>query len=494
MYRLVLYGLTLMAVYAIVAGFLGQLSYGGWSLLVSLVILCFGVGFGNYIFAKLFKAPANIESQWISAFILFFVLTPTATFWGADAYILLAAAVLAMASKYVFAYHKKHIFNPVAVSLVIIALVGNGQGSWWVGTPVMLPIALIVGLLIVRKIRRFSMFWSFIVTSIATIIFVFNPLGISIQDTLKGAFLSFPVIFFATIMLTEPLTMPPSRKWQIVYGAIVGILFSLPYSLGPIYSSPEIALVIGNIFSYIVSSKRRYIFTLKSRTQLSPLIHDFAFTPDAKVEFKAGQYMEWTFPHEHPDTRGNRRFFTVASSPTEPEVHLGVRIQQDGSSFKDALLSLETGGIIAAGSLSGDFTLPNDQNIKLAFVAGGIGVTPFRSMIKYLVDTKQKRDVTLFYACAAENDFVYKDIFTEAERKIGLKVVYIVTDAAKISEQWKGKTGYLTKEIISEVTGDFSSHVFYLSGPDAMVQNYKKMVLKSGVKRSNVRTDYFPGF
>lgn len=492
MYRLVLYGLSVIALVAIVYGFIGILSFSGFQLIISLALLCAVCYFSNIFLAFAFGAPRNVESVWITAFILFLILAPLASV--NEALVLVIAAVLAMASKYIFAIHRKHIFNPAAIAAVILALAGNGVATWWVGSPALAPVVLIVGLLIVRKIRRFSMLGSFVFASVVVMVFVGIKAGTPIGEILWETIASWPLIFFGTIMLTEPLTAPPTKRLQIVYGLIIGAIFSSQFHIGMFYSTPEMALIIGNIFSYVVSSKRKLMLTLKNKTQLSPLVYDFAFAPDHKLDFMPGQYLEWTLPHAHSDDRGNRRYFTIASSPTESEIHLGVRIQQDGSSFKEALLNMKEGDCMTGGSLAGEFTLAKDPAEKLVYIAGGIGVTPFRSMIKYLIDIKEKRDIVLFYACASETDFVYGDIFDQAEKEIGLKVVRVVTDALKVSPEWKGKTGFITKEMVAAEVVDFADRTYYLSGPDAMVQNYKKMILGMGVKRGRVHTDYFPGF
>src|SRR5258708_34079548 len=108
--------------------------------------------------------------------------------------------------------------------------------------------------------------------------------------------------------------------------------------------------------------------------------------------------MEWTVGHAHSDTGGNRRYFTLASSPTEKEVHLGVRFYDPSSSFQRAVVELPAGSTIVAGQVAGEFTLPKDPQKKLVFIAGGIGITPFRSMVKYLLDRDEKRAITLFYS------------------------------------------------------------------------------------------------
>ena len=117
---------------------------------------------------------------------------------------------------------------------------------------------------------------------------------------------------------------------------------------------------------------------LKEKVQLAPDIYDFIFVPTRKFAFAPGQYMEWTLGHDEPDSRGNRRYFTLASSPTENTLRLGVKFYQQSSSFKSALLAMDQQSEIVAAQVAGDFVLPDDPRQKCVFIAGGIGITPFR--------------------------------------------------------------------------------------------------------------------
>ncbi len=474
MYRLVFYGLLVLVAYAVVLGFVGKLAYSGVELLESLAILLVVCGAVNWGFSKLLRAPINTESFMITALILFFVMLPAVMV--PDAAVLALVGVLAMASKYLLAIKRKHIFNPVAIAAVILGALGIGNAFWWVATLWMLPPTLILGLLIVRKIRRFAMVLVFVAVS-TLLLFVQG-------NSLEVIATSWPIIFFATIMLTEPLTTPPSRPLQAVYAVIIGVLFSLQFHIGALYSSPELALVIGNIFSYLVSSKQKLRLKLVSKKPLAVNMYEFTFMPTEQLRFTAGQFIEWTLPYWGGDIRGNRRFFTIASSPTEQEVRLGVKIIPQGSSFKKILVDLQEGQELVAAGLGGEFTLPTNPKTKIVFIAGGIGVTPFVSMIRYLLATKQKRDITLFYACVNDFDFAYMDLFEQAKRELDLKFVPVVTS----------KDGFITPEMVKQNVSDYKARTFYLSGPDAMVRTYEKLLKRLGVSRWNIKKDYFPGF
>jgi ferredoxin-NADP reductase len=366
--------------------------------------------------------------------------------------------------------------------------------SWWVATPVMLPAVFIVGLLIIRKIRKFSLFFTFSIVVVIEMIFFGFTYNLLPQKVLTQLLLSWPFMFFASIMLTEPLTMPPTRKLQMLYGALVGFLFAFQLPLGPIFFTPELALVAGNIFSYFVGSKQRVILVLQGVDKLSSTIYNYRFRPSEKLKFKAGQYAEWTLPHKNPDARGNRRFFTIASSPTEDEIMLGVRISDDGSSFKRALLNLKVHDKISLGSLAGDFTLPEESNKKLVFLAGGIGITPFRSILKYLIDKNEVHDIVFFHSCSNGDDFVYDDIIHDAEEKIGLQMHCLLSERDDAPKEFKGEFGHLTFEMLKQAVPDYKERVFYISGSNAMVDMSKETLRNAGVKNSEIVTDYFSGY
>ncbi len=514
MYRLVLHSLTVLALIAVIFGFSGILAFGGLTFLGSgflLVASCYG---SNLIFAKIFRAPRNSESALITGLILFFMMTPLLQI--NDAPILVLAGVLAMLSKYVFAIRHKHVFNPAAIASFLLIVSGSGLSIWWAGSLVMLPFVAIAGLMIVRKIRRSALFFAFLLSALSMIMIFGIINNVAPLDSFIQAFTSWPLLFFGTYMLTEPLTAPPTKPLQILYGILVGILFGSQFQLGPIYSSPELALLVGNIFSFLVSPKLKLKLYLKEVKTVATDVYEFVFSPlpspvrstdkdtpnFQKFNFKPGQYLEWTLPHKNTDNRGNRRYFTIASSPTEPDFHLGVRIQQnDSSSFKKALLSMKKGDSISVSQLSGDFTLPaksQKSGQKIVLIAGGIGITPFRSMIQHELgtstDSTQKRDIILFYACAKIDGFAWKDFFESASQKINLKTYMIVSTQPINPQNWQGKIGYITVDMIKETIPDFQERIFYLSGPNAMVNSYKNMLLKLGIQHKNIRTDYFPGF
>jgi hypothetical protein len=187
----------------------------------------------------------------------------------------------------------------------------------------MTPFALL-GWLIVRKIRKESMMMSFFISSLMTMLAFSFINGGNLLTTIRQIAFASPIFFFAFVMLTEPLTTPPTKRLQTAYGVLVGVLFAPQFHIGGFYTTPETALMLGNIFSYVVSPKQKIISTVTEKIQIAPDMLDFLLKPAKKLTFLPGQYMEWTVGHSRPDSRGNRRYLTIASSPTEDAIRLGV--------------------------------------------------------------------------------------------------------------------------------------------------------------------------
>jgi ferredoxin-NADP reductase len=491
MYRLVLYYLIFLLGMAVTLSFAGILAYDPYALLFTTGFLLVTCALTNALFARAFGVPPNAESVYISALILALIISPLQSYH--DLWFLGWSAVLAMASKYIVALKGKHVFNPVALAVALTYFTLNQSASWWVGNAPMLVGVVLGGILVVRKLDRFDLFFSFVLAALGTIL-AFSVLhGDALGQTLQQTILSSPLLFFAFIILTEPLTTPPTRRLRVYYGALVGFLFAPQIHVGALYITPELAILIGNVFAYLVSPKTKLILRLKEKVQLAPDIYDFVFVPTQKFAFAPGQYMEWTLGHAEADSRGNRRYFTLASSPTEDTLRLGVKFYQNSSTFKKALLAMDQRKEIVAGQVAGDFVLPADPRQKCVFIAGGIGITPFRSMIKYLLDTQQWRPIVLFYANKSVKDIVYQDVFDQAQKNLGLKTIYTVTDARHLPAAWRGKVGRISPQLIKAEVPDYMDCVFYISGPRSLVDSFKELLRQLKVPDTHIKTDFFAG-
>jgi ferredoxin-NADP reductase/Na+-translocating ferredoxin:NAD+ oxidoreductase RnfD subunit len=490
MYRLVLYYLLVLLGAAVLFGFVGLLPYNPATLVFSTLLIVGVCWITNTIFANAFGAATNVESVYITALILALIITPVVSTDYVGVGFLIFASAWAMASKYIFAIGKKHIFNPAAFGAALSAIAINQSATWWVGgNLILLPIVFFGGLLIVRKIHRFDLVWSFIVVACATIILTAGS-G-DYLTPITQTLLHSPFFFLAFVMLTEPLTMPPNWWLRVMYGSIVGFLFAPNIHVGSFYLTPELALLVGNIFAYAVSPKGRFMLKLIEKNKLATGVFEFVFASDRPFAFRPGQYLEWTLGHRFADNRGNRRYFTIASSPTENTVRMGVKFYEPASTFKRALGMMKINDTISASHLAGDFVLPKDPKKKLVFIAGGIGITPFRSMAQYLIDKKETRSAVLLYSNKTAAEVAYKEVFDSAAA-VGLKTIYALSnEPAPVAGMYNGS---IDGALIAREVPDYRERTFYISGPHGMVDAFKKTLHDMGVPRWRVKSDYFPGF
>lgn len=493
MYRLLVYYLIALLLAAIGLSATGHLGYSSVAIVLStlyLVVVCVAT---NTVFGRVFEVPVNVESSYITALILALVITPVGS--SHNLLFLTAAGGLSIASKYILAFRKQHFFNPVAIALVLLAFGAQQTASWWVGNTALLPFVIVGGLILARKIRyqtsTLTMVVAFFLVTLVSTAVVNHFAGNDVIASVRNLLLHSSLFFFGFIMLTEPQTTPPTARGRLWYATLVGALFPPQVHVLAFYATPELTLSVGNLFSYAISPKLKLMPRFRQKIQIAPDIVDFVLTADKRYDYKPGQYVEVTLGHHFPDTRGNRRYLTLASSPTEHNLRFGIKFYPNGSSFKHALLNAETDTPISISSPAGEFTLPDDPAQKLVFIAGGIGVTPYRSMVKYLLDTNDRRSVVLLYAERTPDEFVYTDVFNQAERTLGMQSVYTVQQP---SASWRGQQGRITPDMIADRIPDYKERLFYISGPLAMVDAVRQSLHQLGVAEHQMKTDYFPGY
>lgn len=211
-------------------------------------------------------------------------------------------------------------------------------------------------------------------------------------------------------------------------------------------------------------------------------IISFIFKPLENIEWKAGQFIYYKIPHEDPDNRGIMRHFTIASAPYEKNIRLTTRFfSEDGSSFKRALKSLKVGSQLDAFELDGSFTVEDYQQ-KYVFIAGGIGITPFRSILLDLAKKDKINNIILFYGSRDEN-IVFENEFNEiALQNPAFKVHYVISpDRIDI-------------KVLQEKVPDLTDRVCYVSGPMVMIKSVEQCLLELGISQEVIKTDYFSGY
>jgi ferredoxin-NADP reductase len=220
----------------------------------------------------------------------------------------------------------------------------------------------------------------------------------------------------------------------------------------------------------------------------APNIRTFYFRPEKPVNYTAGQFAEWKLPHKNPDNRKEKRWFTISSSPNDEFVTITTKFTPDkGSSFKNALFKLKPGDEISMSEPMGDFVLPKLVQTPIVFVAAGIGITPFHSILSWLSQTREERPIKLLYGVHDEDQIIFQDTFKQA----GVHATIVV---ANPSPAWGGEQGRLSAELILGLENPNEDTLIYLSGPEAFVEQLKKDLADAGVNKSNIVVDAFPNY
>lgn len=209
--------------------------------------------------------------------------------------------------------------------------------------------------------------------------------------------------------------------------------------------------------------------------------------------YEPGQFLETYLDHPNQDDRGIKRWFTMSSSPTESDLMITTRLVEKHSSFKEAFFKLSAGDVIEAKGPMGSFIMPKDTSKKIVWIAGGIGITPFRSQMKFLLDNQEQRDITLIYSNRTINDVCFADLWVMAQSKLD-KFKYVQTLVDEVPEGWNGETGVVDEAMIQKHVEKIEDCEFYVSGPEPMVEAFKPMLEKLGVKEESIHQDWFPNY
>lgn len=490
MYRLMLYYAAAMLAAALALGIFGYGPADPAALAFSLVLTLAVCWVANRVLAAVLRVPANVESVYITALLLILIMEPPAAGDLQSVAGLVLAAFAAIASKFLLAVGRKHIFNPVAFGALAAGLLLDQPPLWWAGgNMTLMPIVVLGGLLVLYKVQRFDMVAVYILANLGLTVATM-PLDMA-GTALQMALLYSPLLFAGFTMLTDPMTAAHGRRSRLLYGVIVGALSVPTLHIGEFYTSPELAFLVANLFAFAVGSRRRFRLTLVRIEEMASGCCDFVFRADRPLAFSAGQHLDWTLDVRNPDSRGNRRPFTIASAPSEELIRLGVKFPGSPSAFKQALHAMAPGGVIYGSQVAGSFVLPPSRDEKLAFIAGGIGVTPFRSMVQEMIIRQERRPVVMLYGNNTVEEVAYADVFDRATRELGLRIVHAI---AKVDGDDGGlHRGHIDEALIRREIPDFRERTFYVSGPRPMVLNHRRVLRGMGVARSRIREDFFPG-
>lgn len=221
------------------------------------------------------------------------------------------------------------------------------------------------------------------------------------------------------------------------------------------------------------------------RQEEAPGIWTFYFKPQQTFTYTAGQFVELTLK-----VAGHSRshWFTLSSSPSEDHLAITTRVPaKHSSAYKHALTALSQGDSLRISDALGAFVLPKLLQTPVLFIAGGMGITPVRSMVKWLADTGEKRPLQLVYAVRIEDDILFQDLVELADPR----PTYVVN---KASSAWGGERGELTAEMVMSLKQPSDETLVYVSGPEPFVDQIAQDLKHAGIKPAHIVLDEFQGY
>jgi ferredoxin-NADP reductase len=231
--------------------------------------------------------------------------------------------------------------------------------------------------------------------------------------------------------------------------------------------------------------------TIKEKREVAKgtLMVTFELASD-EVDWTPGEYF-WVELLDPPydDEKGARRHITVVTSPTEGVLGLATRIRD--SAFKKSLVEMPEGSAVDVEQPKGSFLLPDDTSKRYAFVAGGIGITPFRSMLRYIADRGLDYDITLVYSNRDAESTAFLDELKELESVVPrCRLVLTMTE----DPSWDGDTRMLDAGVLRDMLGDLESYHFMVAGPPPMAKSVEASLLEAGLSEDQVQSDSFSGY
>ena len=210
-----------------------------------------------------------------------------------------------------------------------------------------------------------------------------------------------------------------------------------------------------------------------------------------QVDFVPGQYFWVELPNRgHDDERGLRRHISIVTSPNDRGV-LGLATRIRDTAFKQTLAEMEVGDEAIVEEPKGDYHLPEDTSKEYVFIAGGIGITVFRSMLKYIAEEDLPYRITLVYSNRDVESTAFLDELEDLEKQIdGLKMILTMTD----DETWEGDTRRIDADFIREQVGDIGACTYLVAGPPDMVNSVADALEAAGVPEEQVLRSKFAGY
>jgi len=233
---------------------------------------------------------------------------------------------------------------------------------------------------------------------------------------------------------------------------------------------------------------------LLTRREVAEGTTAFRFEKPSNWTFKSGQYLDMTLldPSEM-DAEGNVRSLSIASAPHEDTLMVATRMRD--TAFKRVLSTMPLGSAVKIEGPSGSLTLHNNVKRTAVFLAGGIGITPFRSVVFRAAKEKLPHRIFLFYSNRRPEDAPFLDELQALERENpNYKLIASMTEMSKSQRLWQGETGVIDKEMLARHLMDAISPIYYVAGPPEMVKALQTMNSQAGVDNDDIRAEEFAGY
>ncbi len=237
-----------------------------------------------------------------------------------------------------------------------------------------------------------------------------------------------------------------------------------------------------------------YQSTLLGRTEVAEGTMAFQFEKPKDFVFKAGQYIDLTLLGSHAaSSNGLTHTFSIASSPFDEELLVTTRMRS--TIFKQALSVLPIGTGARIEGPMGSFSLHNNTSRLAVFLAGGIGIAPFLSMVSHATAEKCRHPIILFYANRYLEDAAFINALWKFERaNPRFRFVPTLTRIADNNGAWRGKTGHISAEMLFTQIGIVRGPIYYIAGPPTMVAATRRTLAEVGVDEDDIRTEEFAGY
>jgi ferredoxin-NADP reductase len=233
---------------------------------------------------------------------------------------------------------------------------------------------------------------------------------------------------------------------------------------------------------------------LLNRVEVAEGTMAFHFEKPAGFDFKPGQSADLTLlnPPE-TDAEGNVRTFSIASAPFEAQLVFTTRMRD--TSFKRWLGRVPLGTAVKMDSATGSFTLHKNSAKPAVFLAGGIGITPFLSILRQADHDRAQHKLYLFYSNRRPEEAAFLETLDGLERtNPNFRLIATMTEMPRSQKIWQGETGRIDPGMLSRHLNEFDGPIFYIAGPPGMVAGLTKMVVAAGVDEDDVRTEEFAGY